>query len=1009
MTTHQITRPGPGVQVPLQGGVQVSFVRRPGHHSHTHRPHPLPAFPAQPPTASTSNSPSTSAGAAIGAEKSGTSTYRDLTYQSLPSGRVYVAHPHQHPHSRLGHIPGPRIIGGPAGLAVNPILRVQQPSGVKRKVGEMAAANGNGSAANGNGKKSKSKSKERERERDEGEEERPSKKIKIGARVCAFCTTKSLPCTYEGHPAQYASTLTDPSKPVSSTAGYLNPLSALQHPAFSVPLPPTPALVEALEAFEQHFHQTGLFTFFNTSTLLQDIQAGEIPREVIFSILALSARFAPTLAANYTSSFASAAAAAAANAGTSTPATAALQAGSHLASLASSIIDQTPNVVSVHRCQANLLLGLHDYLEGEEVRGFMRLGTGIRMTQVLRLSFEDDCPGEGSVPHPLGAGGGNGTGKAFMNSEMRRRTFWSAYLLDRLLCARDRPVTIREANTRFVRMPCEDEEYSNGALNGTPGDGPDGEGEGGQPPRLRKVEEWGSMCFLEERGKERDCDLYGFLLRIADFWSDVATYIGQGGHTMDRRGPWTRQSSFYVLSERLRGWWDSLPPEMRLNETNFVRYNGEKKGRLFAVMHLVYFCSLIYLHRDFLPFAPLPGYDPRDGPIDVALVDQDAPNGWWEDSLREVTSASTAVTDLFSLLERHNTALAHIFGGFTVLTAGSMHAYMLFCPLPFPEASPSPPQEHNVEIESEDLSEYLLRDMRFLEEMRRVFNIGKGWCNSLISYFELLANSSGVLNDKEKKKDAMSVFKLRQGIVKLLRSSREEDELTEEAGKKKVSRSDRGGSTTEGDLKEREVDGKGEEKEKRDLKALLAATSGARKQLEMQEREQAALRRSGSVQSSVPSAASMPATPTMQALKSDPPSTSSNPSSLPIDALIPSDPHSHIPVSSASYLTSIPTPSAVAGLYDNSQFWGPTAGIYDDPLLTLGGFGLADFNNSQWQSTFGMLGGYGMGMGMGGLGMGATGGMGGYDYNPFANVMGTGGWGTGTLDMLQLGLEEEQR
>lgn len=92
----------------------------------------------------------------------------------------------------------------------------------------------------------------------------------------------------------------------------------------------------------------------------------------------------------------------------------------------------------------------------------------------------------------------------------------------------------------------------------------------------------------------------------------MLTYVGQGGHSIDRRAPWLPESTFAQLDRALAEWCDNLPVSCRYNESNRVAHAMCNKAQLYSLVHLTYFASVLYLHRDYIPFVPSTGiYDVR--------------------------------------------------------------------------------------------------------------------------------------------------------------------------------------------------------------------------------------------------------------------------------------------------------------------------------------------------------------------------------------------------------------
>lgn len=246
---------------------------------------------------------------------------------------------------------------------------------------------------------------------------------------------------------------------------------------------------------------------------------------------------------------------------------------------------------SLIRCQCYLILGLFECTAGAENAGWLKIGTAIRMAQVLRLGFQDEDDGSRGRINPLQA-------------EVRRRTFWACFLLDRTITdGKDRPTTLRPPLPSSLRMPGTDADFSIGRAS------PGARFEANLPP-------WNVSARLDSsRTHDQEADLYGQTLRISEIWHRVIAYIGAGGRNFDRRGPWLPESTFATLERDINAWSATLPAIFRydanVGDANLIAHSMIGQGRLFGMLHLLYACSNLILHRDFLPFTPSSAFKVR--------------------------------------------------------------------------------------------------------------------------------------------------------------------------------------------------------------------------------------------------------------------------------------------------------------------------------------------------------------------------------------------------------------
>lgn len=141
---------------------------------------------------------------------------------------------------------------------------------------------------------------------------------------------------------------------------------------------------------------------------------------------------------------------------------------------------------SLEKTQAILMLAVHEWGMCRGSEAYVWLGVAIRMGGVLGLSW-DDVEEDASIwANPFitltlagnkesdtspsakrrkldtsgtrpTSGGAKASGKEFIEKEVRRRTFWAAFMLDRSLSSgRLRPSGISLAEAARVQLPCEE-------------------------------------------------------------------------------------------------------------------------------------------------------------------------------------------------------------------------------------------------------------------------------------------------------------------------------------------------------------------------------------------------------------------------------------------------------------------------------------------------------------------------------------------------------------------------
>ncbi|GAA5841565.1 hypothetical protein JCM11251_001262 [Rhodosporidiobolus azoricus] len=592
------------------------------------------------------------------------------------------------------------------------------------------------------------------------------KKVKVGARasiacktcrkrkvrcsaewpVCSFCAQRKMPCEYEGHPAENGGSY------VAGPAG----LIPQQVPAVEAELPDAAIILEALEVFYVHYYD--IFPFLHRPTLESEINSNTASKELMCCILALAARFCQPLRDLHPTS-------------SSTLSSAPehySRLASELLSLSSSSTAQTPSSlapgvqqppdtpISLLRCQCLLILGFYELTAGRDNSGWLKLGSAIRMAQILRLGFEDEIAymseNDNDPSNPRGRFAHDP-----LKAEIRRRTFWSLFALDRTVSdGNERPCGLKVPRIATLRMPGPDADFVHGGRALGAKFDPN-------PPEwsvsTRATGGSSGASSAAENEHELEADLYGYSLRIADIWANVASYIGSGGRNVDRRPPWQEDSTFAQLARELTDFEKRLPEVLKYSQQTMLAHcmGNQMEARMFGMLHLLNAGARHVLHRDYLPFLPPLDFNAANGPVDGEPLfgDVKEPSGWWQRNFDLAAESANMISDIASLLSGHGIVLTHPFAGFAAVAAGTVHCHCLHWP-----ASSSVPLDAN---------HYFGQDVEILNRLRGIYPIAERWYEGIAGLSILYYNlARGVL-------DADPV-KVRARLLQLMRSVKESEE-----------------------------------------------------------------------------------------------------------------------------------------------------------------------------------------------------------------------------------------
>ncbi|KAF3242206.1 hypothetical protein EYR41_003762 [Orbilia oligospora] len=242
----------------------------------------------------------------------------------------------------------------------------------------------------------------------------------------------------------------------------------------------------------------------------------------------------------------------------------------------------TPTVAKV---QGLIMLAVHELGQSHGKSAWQWLGIAARMCQVLNLPPK--------TPNLV---------KGWIAEESERRTWWAVVMLDRMLSntggSGGRAFTYGWERVRGVPLPCSErswlfsERITAGVLD-TPILDPiaatstfNSDGSGGHKN--------GVTDPVVEFPKEEE-SVHARLIRLVDIWGRVTIYLCN---------PSTSLSTAETLGQELERWKAGLPKSLAYSHKNLLAHVAERSSSSYALLHIIYFLSILLLHRESLPVLP---------------------------------------------------------------------------------------------------------------------------------------------------------------------------------------------------------------------------------------------------------------------------------------------------------------------------------------------------------------------------------------------------------------------
>jgi hypothetical protein len=231
---------------------------------------------------------------------------------------------------------------------------------------------------------------------------------------------------------------------------------------------------------------------------------------------------------------------------------------------------QRPDIDMV---QCLLLISQLEWGRGNGYAAWMCTGNAIRMFQAL----EDMAQVQHAAPTDQVSR--FEARETVWRRETTRRTYWTCFLMDRMLaCSGSRP-SILASPSSTIPLPSSEDDWELGIACESPvtytpiTDGP-------SVPT-------GRLPLTIHNHFE-------IVIRSLDLWSHTCRWVAQGGRrqpSMRSTCPWETSSPWHLLVVSLEGLREMLHPRMRFPETPVTLYMPRRQGERFALNNLIYYCT----------------------------------------------------------------------------------------------------------------------------------------------------------------------------------------------------------------------------------------------------------------------------------------------------------------------------------------------------------------------------------------------------------------------------------
>ncbi|KAK6434560.1 hypothetical protein LTR95_009259 [Oleoguttula sp. CCFEE 5521] len=301
-----------------------------------------------------------------------------------------------------------------------------------------------------------------------------------------------------------------------------------------------------------------------------------------------------------------------------------------------------------------LILGLHEFGTCQGGRSWMFGGMAQRMAYALQLHQDLD--------HDPKRSAGDGSSElTFTDREIRRRTMWSCFLMDRFSSSgTDRPLFVAP-NHIHAQLPIKERLFQ---LEIT---GPTEDLQGNVPNPVDP--ETGQAVDAKE-----NMGVAAYTIRLVAIWGDLISYMNFGGKQREALPMWSEDSTYQKLKRATAAIMESLPSFLEYTEENLATYVSDRLANQFIFMHIIHNQIVLFVNRFAL-----------STPGTRAGLPKDMPESFIAESAQAAQNAANTISALVKEGQDHMVVAP--FAGYAAFLSSTVHINGAFSRDPALQAS----------------------------------------------------------------------------------------------------------------------------------------------------------------------------------------------------------------------------------------------------------------------------------------------------------------------------------
>ncbi|KAI9740704.1 MAG: hypothetical protein M1818_004669 [Claussenomyces sp. TS43310] len=338
-----------------------------------------------------------------------------------------------------------------------------------------------------------------------------------------------------------------------------------------------------------------------------------------------------------------------------------------------------------------LLLGLHEFGTCYGGRSWALGGMAIRMAYALQLHKDldhDPCKRDGK------------TTLTFIDREIRRRTMWACFLMDRFNSSgTDRPMFIKE-ETLNLQLPIK-EKFFQLEMEGPTEDLK------GDVPRSSSSGEGQLSNATDNMG------VAAYMIRAIAVWGRIITYLFHGGRAQDPHPIWHRDAQFRTFENQAESFASTLPDSLQYTKENLDTHETEGLANQFFFLHIITQGNMLFLNH-------IAAYGPRGG-----LPPKGTPTEFITNSATKSLDAAKQISEI--LRQAESFSVAAPFAGYCAFLSSTVQMAFAFS------------KNSTIEVQTK---KNLATNVRYLAKLKRIWGAFHWTSESLKEQYKACADTA---------------------------------------------------------------------------------------------------------------------------------------------------------------------------------------------------------------------------------------------------------------------------